>query len=549
MITNSGAATVKENITRSTRAHLNFYLNALETEVYRVRKQKLDLLADDDLQYLANLTPAMTDYERNSSINRVVRRLALLKESSLYIEEAKVDIPMLGHVISTKYLSDNMDRQERDFLIEKVSKQRLTLYTDGERLLMGEIYPPFLPSKDPIFAIQIQLSIPNIRNTLSQISSGKGRVFLFSNAEEWSVSEYESDLISLSAMREFQERDTAALSSGDFLMDDGRDVFRVFYQKSDSLNATIVYSIPEHEIFGPLLKYRLWLWGLSILSVLIIISSSYWVIGAIHRPMRTMIHAFRRLQQGDLNVQITHRWNDEFQYLYMQFNKMTDRLSMLIQEVYEQKIRKQRAELKQLQSQINPHFLYNSFFLLYRLAKVQDYKNVLNLTEHLSEYFQFITRTSEDDIQLEQEVNHARAYVEIQSMRFKKQLSIQFAELPEVCGSLIVPRLILQPVLENAFQHGLEHKTSDGYLQIRFEIMNEQFMISVEDNGERITDDKLDELRTKLDRNDAEIETTGILNVHRRLRLKFGEFGGLSLSRSHLGGLRVDIRIPYERNE
>ena len=116
----------------------------------------------------------------------------------------------------------------------------------------------------------------------------------------------------------------------------------------------------------------------------------------------------------------------------------------------------QNIELKQLQSQINPHFLYNSFFNIYRLAKDEDYENLTCFTQYLGSYYQYITRSASDEVSLLDEYNHAKTYCNIQQMRFHNRLELKMAPLPEAFAGYRVPRLIMQPIIENAFEHGLK---------------------------------------------------------------------------------------------
>nr|WP_238357978.1 histidine kinase [Cohnella zeiphila] len=545
----ASSRTVEKDISESTQSHLQFYVNSLEAEMNHLSKMKKDFLLDDDVQNLSTIAPAMNDYEIAKSILRVENRLTVLKESSVYVREAKIYIPLLNHTIYSSSYEAAMNEQEFRFISDHADKLPVFYFKPDDRLLMSQIYPdPLSEGRSPTFALEIDLSIGKIRDILSQISSDKGEVLLVSNDGEWSVYENPTDpaakMVSSDLLR---NKEIAA--SGERLVKIGNLPYFVFYQSSSVLNATIACYLPEQEIMGPLHTYRLWFWALSILSIFIILLSSYWTYSVIHRPLVQMVQAFRRVQKGDLAISIEHRWEDEFGYLYAQFNKMADRLSTLIQEVYEQKIRNQRAELKQLQAQINPHFLYNSFFILYRMARVQDHDNIARMTRHLSEYFQFVARSAADEVPLEREVSHARAYAEIQSFRFRTQLSIEFGELPESCRSVAVPRLILQPVLENAFQYGLEQREKDGLLRVAFREEGDGTVLTVEDNGEMLTEADLTGLQALLQPQTSDLETTGLLNVHRRLQMKFGDQGGLSLSRSELGGLRVDIHIPIARGE
>jgi two-component system sensor histidine kinase YesM len=203
----------------------------------------------------------------------------------------------------------------------------------------------------------------------------------------------------------------------------------------------------------------------------------------------------------------------------------------------------QKAELKQLQSQINPHFLYNSFFILNSLAKTGDQERIELFTNMLGEYFRFITRNGEDNVKLSDEVRHSRMYTEIQKLRFSRRIAVEFQELPEELALVKVPRLIIQPIIENAYEHSLEKLPGEGLLRVSFEATSDEIRISVEDNGADITDDEIAELEKRLEDTDQSHEMTGLINIHRRIVLTYGKGSGLFLSRSCLNGLKVVIVI------
>ena len=134
--------------------------------------------------------------------------------------------------------------------------------------------------------------------------------------------------------------------------------------------------------------------------------------------MKKLVSAFKRVETGELKFSIQHNASDEFQYLYTRFNAMLEYINNLIDQVYTQKIMSQKAELKQLQSQINPHFLFNSFFILQRMIQSEDKENAINFCGFLGQYFQYVTRNSIDEMPFYKEVQHARNYLEIQAIRF-----------------------------------------------------------------------------------------------------------------------------------
>ncbi|MFC0212936.1 sensor histidine kinase, partial [Paenibacillus chartarius] len=265
----------------------------------------------------------------------------------------------------------------------------------------------------------------------------------------------------------------------------------------------------------------------------------------IHKPLLTLVKSFRRMEGGDLDFAVEHESKDEFGYLYGRFNQMVANLRSLIDQVYRHKIMTQRAELKQLQSQINPHFLYNSFFILNTMAKTGDVERIEEFTTMLGEYFRFVTRNASDEVSLKQEIHHARMYTEIQELRFARRIRVQFDSLPQEMEQIAVPRLIVQPIIENAFEHSLEKMKRNGWIVIRFESEETEIRIVVEDNGASLTDETLQSIAYTLDSGDDHTETTALVNIHRRMKITFGEDYGLRVSRSELGGLKVILSFPF----
>jgi two-component system sensor histidine kinase YesM len=225
---------------------------------------------------------------------------------------------------------------------------------------------------------------------------------------------------------------------------------------------------------------------------------------------------------------------------------MVQNLQQMINEVYEQKYRAQHAELRQLQSQINPHFLYNSLFILNRLAKKSKDQVQIDFTKYLSNYFHFMTRNSSSEVLLSDEVAHARNYVDIQTIRFSHLIDVRFDPLPPAMASIAVPRLILQPIVENAYKYGLEHRESGGRLSVSFETKENDAFIYIEDNGEQVDGNTIQRLQKMLDEFNLSQETTGLINLHRRLVYHFGSKYGISLTMGAKSGLRVTVCLPMD---
>jgi two-component system, sensor histidine kinase YesM len=311
---------------------------------------------------------------------------------------------------------------------------------------------------------------------------------------------------------------------------------------------TLARYILENDIYQSLNGYKIWYWMLSGVSLIIILLYSASTYRFIHKPLALLVKAFRSIEKGDLEVNINHNHNDEFRYIYQRFNIMVDNLNLLIDQVYKQKILAQHAELKQLQSQINPHFLYNTFFVLLSIAKSGDNESVIYFLQRLGSYFQFITRNTVDEVPLHKEVEHAQIYTDIQVMRFSNRIHAEFDNLPEEYRNITVPRLIIQPIIENAFLHGLEDKINNGMISVSFLKCKNSLQIIIEDNGENLSNDDLENMGKTLSE-EYSGEITAIVNIHRRLRLKNGSESGLAFFRGELGGLKTVISIVLQEAE
>jgi two-component system sensor histidine kinase YesM len=313
-----------------------------------------------------------------------------------------------------------------------------------------------------------------------------------------------------------------------------------------SFSAWVLGASPALEVFGPLLGYRTWFWVLTGLTVALGGLFAAWISAAVRRPVVRLMEGFTKVEAGDLAVELAKQRDDEFGYLYDHFNAMVRSLDATMRRCVEQESLARHAELAQLQSQINPHFLYNSIYHIYRMAKSEDYESIERYALHLGSYYEFVTRSATDETYLEEEARHARNYVEVQRTRFRDRIRVDIADVPESICRLRVPRLIVQPLVENAYNHGLKETTADGVLLVRYLELGSVGGVTVEDNGRSLSDaelEKLARLISQADRGDGS-PVSGIVNIHRRLRLRFGPSSGVRVERSSLGGLKVTLLVP-----
>lgn len=534
---------LKQEIASSMTDRIVFYSNTLDSEISHIVQMKTDLISDEDLQKLSTLSITLSNYERLSAVNRLAKRLLVFKESSRLVSDVVVYIPNIDKTISTLGLTAPMSVMDQRWIREaNISySPRIKLWQD--QFIFSVNDSPYSGARTN-FYLKIILSREALLQTLQQVALNEAGNFYMADIDKtWllsSDSQADSLPVELQALMKDGDSGFGSLTLND-------EQYFVAFNSSKYLGTRLMVTVPDRTVFGKLDRYHLLLWISSLATLVIIVVFSHQLFLLIHRPLRQLIRTFRRVEHGDFNISISYKKNDEFQYLFSQFNRMVNQLRELIREAYEGKLYAQQAQLKQLQSQINPHFLYNTVFVLHRMASSYGLTDVTKFTDHLGKYLMFLTRTGSDTVALEEEWKHSVIYTEIQKIRFADRIQVEWPELSSEYHELQVPRLILQPILENAYKYGLEQRARDGLLRIRVFHSGGMLTIAIDDNGKALNEDTIAKLQNSLLQRSDTQEMTGLLNVHRRMQLFFGDSYGLKVRRSDLGGLQVEMNLRFRQ--
>jgi two-component system sensor histidine kinase YesM len=298
-----------------------------------------------------------------------------------------------------------------------------------------------------------------------------------------------------------------------------------------------------HEVYGPAnreIAYVIWL-SLAIAMIAALILSWFFLRDVV-RPVHQLTQAMNQLGAGQFNTQITARRKDEFGQLYQQFNSTAAQLQDLIRVAYVERLSRRQAELEFLQAQINPHFLYNTLDCIYRLVLSGDSEEGARAILHLSRLFRLSLGRGPSMVTIAESLEHLNHYLELQRLRHGDRIEVMVEALPEILGCQI-PKLLLQPVVENAFVHGLEPKSGCGRLEIRGFKEGNAIHFIITDNGIGISPEQLRKIRETL-ADPAVQNLHGLANVHRRLVLAYGEAWGVDLAPNPEGGVIIHIRWP-----
>ncbi len=547
---------VQSHVSQSMQERIQYEFRFLEQELRRIVGAQQRLVNDNDLLDLSGQSEIMSDYQRARAVNQLREKLLALRDTSGYIHKASVYIRAGDRIVTTSLTHD------KDAMREELEQVALASLEQGVPIVQWKsgLYlvstSPLRQSeaefreKPPQFIQSIELSNSTIKEMLARLSE-EGEAQLYSAA--WQVAsgpqaDWHAEIRGEWNVREgeaFAEaRDSSVYGPQSFTTSGGKRLL-VFHAQSPWLEAALAAFVPEDVLFGKLKAYRYWFWLLVVCSVAIIVLFSYGIYLLVQRPLSTLIRMFRNVEQGQLSVIAKPVRKDEFGVIFTHFGQMVSKLKQSIDELYVQKIRLQQSELKQLQAQIMPHFLYNSFFILHHLIKSYENETAEHMSRNLGEYFEYITRNGKQEVPLGQEISHIRSYAEIQNVRFSDRIHASIDELPEKFHAVQVPRLILQPIVENCYEHGFGKTLSGGRLRVSYLDMSDRLCIRFADSGSGMKPAELERLRGELNSRQAE-ESTGLLNVHRRLQMKFGAGSGLDIKTSEWGGLLVEVYIPLE---
>jgi len=540
-----GMSISKNAILSSSLAGATFYSKQLDKEMYFIRNLQLQLLNDKDLQKLSFRGSMLENYEEVELIEQVRDRQMSLTAFSDYIVNAGVYVQAVGKTISMISGVTNTPNSEMSLVASLIStKPRPSFYQSGDRIFLIET-----ENNGGIWSY-IEISRPKLLESLEQIAHlYQESEVLLGSKELGTVLTTSKELQESNAiLGQISEESLQEQSTSEMKKIHGVNYF-IIHNDVSAMNLSLIMYVNQNEITRPLNQFTTWSYLLFIIAVMAMVLYAFSVNLMIHRPLSRLVKAFRMLEADNLNIMIESRSNDEFHYVFSSFNNMALKLRNSIRENYEQKIALQHSQLKQLQSQINPHFLYNSFFNIYMMCKVGDADSAAEFSQKLGTYYQYITRSGSDEVPFYKEYQHAVDYCEIQCIRFSNRITFEYSDMKDVPPSISVPRLIIQPIVENVFEYAFEDGTMEGVIYMGTEYADGRLRVTVEDNGNLVTGSMIEQLRDKLATESKFMEKTGLINVNNRLKLKYGKGSGLFVSRSAYGGLRVDLIIVIDEEE
>ncbi|MGG6309339.1 sensor histidine kinase [Paenibacillus macerans] len=535
---------VEDEIISSNINRQSFFLRQLESVNEQIWSAAFLTMQDPNAIRLQLDSIRDLTYEALSTRQELGDRLKQTSNSLAWTNEMTIYSPVTGAFVTTSARS-NYERSDFEHLNYTWTYRRLNLRGIEQYYFTRELTKPFTVSGhlEDGTGLILQMAVPanNFAVLLDQLKQGSSGEPLLYHQGYGPIASNESEPARVERFAEVLDGRSLSDSGHEIVKVDGENQLLI-YEKSESLGWYLVDFIPLEAIMSPIHKTMILFYLATILLLFIGIALAALIYQNVQRPITQLIQGIRRVRRGEYSFRPPSRIKQyEFQFLFSQFHSMSAEIRELIEKVYFEQIKVKEATLKQLQSQINPHFLYNNFAFIQSMAQMDNKGAIIAFTQHLGRYYRYTTRTEQRDVELGEELTLVRDYLEIMKMQ-KGNLEYDM-DIPEDILQVRTPRLLVQPLVENAIVHGIENRLGGGKIRIGGFRSDGVYVITVEDNGKGVKKEELAALYNSLNDNEGKENGWGIRNVHQRLVHFYGGQSGLTFTESALGGLCVRMRI------
>ncbi len=301
----------------------------------------------------------------------------------------------------------------------------------------------------------------------------------------------------------------------------------------------------ENDMFARILAVGIILGIFVFVIVALVVKKSFRLAGEITDPIGGVSDNVRKVGHGDFDITPVETNVIEVKELDRGILKMAGRIQTLLENVKEEERKQHMIQLELLQAQVNPHFLYNTLDTIVWMVEADMHDEAIEMLTHLSVFFRTVLSKGEDVISLHDEVLHTKSYLEIQQIRYSDILDYAI-ELPQDMEEIRLPKMTLQPLVENALYHGVKEKRGKSSIWITFEDAGRDIVIQVKDDGIGMTEDRLREVQEGLKNNQS--VGFGMSAVEGRLKLYYGEEYGLDICSKYQEGTVIRVNIPKKFN-
>lgn len=489
-----------------------------------------DIMTDEAVRFFKTKMESgvLEEYEYVQILKDIDKKITQTSLNSIGIEAIHVYWPEEDLTISTK-LADDI---KRNLWIKNIEKNGRNWDNVDKQVFFSTSYPYIDTGKEiPDYFVIIEIResyLNNVRDTVKNIKSSHA-ILRLPNGEFLSDETVFDEEIIQNATSELEEKE---------LRINGQKM-KILSKYNPNNEIQIISYFNLGLFMAPVYTINGITFAATFMILLIGLSLMYFFYRHILSNFALLIKKFRQVENGDLSAKIQKESKNEFSYVFNQFNQMIAGIKRLLLSLDKEYERHDLAERKQLQAQINPHFLYNSLFYITSVSHHPEAVEAMSI--HLAEYYQYKTKAKEL-VTLEDEVKFSRTYLSIMAMRKSISYTVEMDE--EILDEMILP-LLIQPLLENAVEHGIEEKESAHQIILKAIRKDTSFIVSVEDDGMGLDDLEISLLVLRINQNSEDgTNSVGLRNVNQRLINYYGKRSALKIEKSkELGGLKVYFEL------
>ncbi|MCR2806262.1 sensor histidine kinase [Paenibacillus soyae] len=521
---NTSLATVREDIQMNNLNRIRYLINNLDHNVEQLSMLAMTLETDSKVGLLSSVH-LMDTYDQVQLQLDLADKIGLQSFSRGWDNKISIYSELMGKWIGTTKIQDSLPGGGSDAQWELDSTGERFVY---DRSLNGYTIRVAFPKSN----LQGLLEGSNIDGNYSFFYHPDQPV-ISTAAQE--IKEKDKIIKALIPILEERTEGTETIAFG------GTDYMATF-MKAESLGWYMIDCVPLDQALQPIKRTQVFFYIGCVMIFLGGVATLLFLYRKVQVPIVALLKGVRLLKHGDFSVRIHKASRNEFDILYESFNDMAEQIGDLIDKVYKEKIVSREAMVKQLQAQINPHFLYNCLFFIDNMTRLGNEEAVTAMTKNLAEYFRYTTRLDEPVTTLEKELGVVENYLKIQCLRMNR-LRYEI-NVPDSMKQLPVPKLLIQPLAENGVIHGIEQKRQASCIRITGVEESARFRIIVEDDGKGMTETEILELLGRIEQPLDESMGCALWNIRQRMSIYFEQPAGMEIGSSELGGLRIQLYWP-----
>jgi two-component system sensor histidine kinase YesM len=554
------------------------YINtkaAIERITFNQNNSQMDWVQKNILDDLNRINDVLTAFYFDSDVSFYINKVH--SEGSFGTLSA-----FFMNKIKSYYFANYRDfKSTRLYLVDALTQYEFSL--DGG-LISRNLAPDFLKT-DPVFTNPAQLQFNDVTGEQYQLllkSDGPVMMKYYNRFEDrklmaalavqlnWKLFDTAIDLLSSDEdSQTYLIRETGQIVYGHFTQYVTPELMKTMLEQAIQYQGASAASMDQQYIFArqlsddifilktiPIqnirraylltLNYQLLLiFVTAVLIIILVLIIGYNVTKPVTSLARSMHDIEQYLESDQHNYVVQVKTNDEIKILEQSYVMMIEKIKNLINQEYRQKIEKQSAQLMALQAQINPHFMYNTLQMIGGMAVKHNVQEIYQIVSAFSRMMRYNMQMA-DTVTISQELMNIDYYLEIQESRFENKLTVKKSFDPG-CLDCLIPKLSLQPLLENCFKYGFNTRRKRWIVRIEIAAQDDQIRITIADNGTGLTDDQIQEINLAMKNSENlpvdRLESLGLRNINSRIKLFFGSDYGLSISHAPEGGALVTLLI------